>query len=257
VLLLEHARAVLDRLALAEAQVRALAGVHDGRVRVGSFFTALVHLSAEAGALLAERTPGVVVVDDLVDPATALARLARGELDLAVVFDHDFAPAAAPDGITLAPLFDDPVRLLVPAGHPLAATGRPIALAALAGETVLRSHDGEAARLTDHLLSAAGVNPELLAAGHGDEPVETQALVAAGRGVAFTYELTVLVSRHPLAVLPLADPPATRRVFLAHLDGPMPPPVAAVRDALVAAGAARRPATGPAPRRAALQRPLA
>src|SRR4051812_3521608 len=66
-LLVEHADAILGRLALAEAQVADLAGLRRGRLRLGSFFTALVYLSSElAGGvggghppLLARGPPGV------------------------------------------------------------------------------------------------------------------------------------------------------------------------------------------------------
>src|SRR4051795_12554282 len=56
-LLVEHAEAILGRLALAEAQIADLAGLRRGRVRLGSFFTALVYLSSELAALLEERHP--------------------------------------------------------------------------------------------------------------------------------------------------------------------------------------------------------
>src|SRR5919206_181637 len=46
-LLVKHTDAILGRLALAEAQLAELAGLRRGHVRLGSFFTALVYLSAE------------------------------------------------------------------------------------------------------------------------------------------------------------------------------------------------------------------
>src|ERR687896_1499365 len=55
--LVEHAEAILGRLAVAEAQVADLAGLRAGHLRLGSFFTALVYLSAELGALLEARHP--------------------------------------------------------------------------------------------------------------------------------------------------------------------------------------------------------
>src|SRR3712207_6140258 len=82
--LLDHVTAAVDRLTLAEAQVRALVAERTGTVRLGSFFTALVHLSTEVAALVAERHPDLRVTDDLVDRDAAYAKLGRGELDLAV-----------------------------------------------------------------------------------------------------------------------------------------------------------------------------
>src|SRR3954449_5793489 len=56
-LLVEHADAILGRLALAEAQVADLAGLRRGRLRLGSFFTALVYLSSELAVELEARHP--------------------------------------------------------------------------------------------------------------------------------------------------------------------------------------------------------
>src|ERR687885_1036904 len=56
-LLVAHTDAVLDRLKLAEAQLAELAGLRAGHVRLGSFFTALVYLSAEAAVVLEQRHP--------------------------------------------------------------------------------------------------------------------------------------------------------------------------------------------------------
>src|ERR671915_1428484 len=96
--LVDHADAVLGRLALAEAQVADLAGLRSGHVRLGSFFTALVYLSSELAAVLEARHPDLfrsqqyVIEDQLVDRATALRGLAAAELDVAIVFEHAFEP---------------------------------------------------------------------------------------------------------------------------------------------------------------------
>jgi DNA-binding transcriptional LysR family regulator len=238
--LLNHTAVVVDRLALAETQVAAMAGVSSGAVRLGSFFAALVHLSAEVAASLAELHPDLRVADDLVDRDTALAKLGRGALDLAVVFDHDFAPATvAPEPLTVRHLFDDPVRLLLPTTHPLA--DRPLVkLADLAADTWIQAVDGSAADLIDHVLSRHRLDPPRLRAGHGDEPVETQALVAAGRGVTLTHELTVLVGRHDLAVVPIAGETAVRHISVAYAEGPRTTATDTVLDVLLAVGARHR-----------------
>src|SRR3954451_16262945 len=97
-LLVEHAEAVLGRLALAEAEVADVAGLRRGRLRLGSFFTALVFVSSELAALLEERHPELyagqapVVEDALVDRDGAMRGLVAGELDLAIAFEHVFEP---------------------------------------------------------------------------------------------------------------------------------------------------------------------
>src|SRR3954465_6434505 len=94
--LVEHTGAILDRLRLAEAQVAQLAGLRAGHVRLGSFFTALVFLSAELTTVLEARHPALftgedqVIEDVLVDRRAALRALAAGELDVAITFEHAF-----------------------------------------------------------------------------------------------------------------------------------------------------------------------
>jgi DNA-binding transcriptional LysR family regulator len=236
-LLVAHAEAILGRMALAEAQVAELAGLRRGRVRLGSFFTALVYLSAHLAVLLEERHPDLfrggaeVIVDELADRRTALRRLRAGELDAAIVFEHAFEPDPPPDDVELVPLFDDPPRVLLPAGHRLARRDR-VRAADLAGETWIRAHDGSAARLVDHVLREAGIAPALRAAGQGDEPVEAQAFIAAGHGVTVAHELNVLVAGDRVAVVPLAGGTPVRHVQAAVMRDERAPAVRAVVDAL-------------------------
>src|SRR3954454_18889324 len=166
-LLIEHTDAILDRLQLAEAQLAELAGLRAGHVRLGSFITALVVLSAELAGLLELRHPALfsgrrqVIEDVLVDRRTAFRGLAAAELDAAIVFEHAFEPDPAPPGIEVVDLFDDPPRVLVPGGHPLAGAAS-VTVEQLAGDRWIRAHDGSAARLVDHVLARIGAQPELL-----------------------------------------------------------------------------------------------
>jgi DNA-binding transcriptional LysR family regulator len=242
-LLVEHAEAVLARLALAEAQIADLAGLRTGHVRLGSFFTALVYLSAELAALLEARHPDLfsgqsdVIQDELVDRATAFRRLAAAELDVAIVFEHSFEPDPPPDGIELIPLFDDPPCVLVPAAHPLARASS-VTPAELAGETWIRAHRGSAARLLDRVLGDAALRPGILHAGHGDEPVEAQAFVAAGHGVMVAHRLNVLVQPDRIAAVGLEGGPV-RHIQAAIMRGQRAPAARAVIDALLELGKSR------------------
>jgi DNA-binding transcriptional LysR family regulator len=229
-LLVDHATAVLDRLALAEVQVKALTA-HPGAVRLGSFFSALIYLSAEVAALVGEQHPDLVVSDDLVDPTTAYTKLGRGELDLAIVFEHDFSPTVVPDTLTVHRLFDDPVKILLPANHRLAQS-TVIDPADLAGDTWIRAHDGSAADLAEHVLARHRLDPPRLLAGHGDEPVETQALVGAGRGVTLTHDLTVIIDQRNLLSRPLAGERFVRHIAVAHATGPLAAVARTVLDAI-------------------------
>ena len=141
---------------------------------------------------------------ELVDRATALRRIAAGELDAAIVFEYEPQREPPPRGIEVVDLFADPPRVLIPAQHPLGSRDR-LRCADLAAETWLRARDGGAATLLDATLARAGIAPALRIAGRGDEPVEAQVYVAAGAGVMLGHELNVIVNRHGIAMRPLAD----------------------------------------------------
>jgi DNA-binding transcriptional LysR family regulator len=213
-LLVAHAEAVVARLALAEQEIAALAGLRAGRVRIGMFFTAFAVLAPEVAAHAERRHPALEISYELVDRRTAFKRLQAAELDLAVTFEHDFEREPPPPGIELSTLFDDSACVLLPARHRLAAR-ETLTVKQLGKERWIRPREGSAARLLDHTL--AGLTPPLLLAGAGDEPVETQIHVAAGAGVALAHELNVLVNPASIAVRPLAGVPA-RRIQVAIAD---------------------------------------
>jgi DNA-binding transcriptional LysR family regulator len=233
-----HADAILQRIAIAEEEVAALTGLRRGVVRLGSFFNALIYLSAELAALLTERHPGLLIEDHLVDRRAAFRGLAAGELDLAIVFEPAFAPEPAPQGIELTRLFDDPPRVLLPADHRLARRRR-LTVADLAGETWVRAHDGFGAALVDHVLAQAGARPPVVLAGRGDEPVEAQALVAAGKGVTIAHELNVVISDR-VVVRPLVGGAPARHIQAAVMAGGGGPAARAALDALRDVTRARR-----------------
>jgi DNA-binding transcriptional LysR family regulator len=247
-LLVEHADAVLGRLALAEAQLAELAGLRRGHVRLGSFFTALVHLSAELATLLEARHPELfrneqeAIQDELVDRGTAFARLVSGELDVAIVFEHEFEPDPPPADVEVVDLFTDPPRVLLPATHRLAGA-QAVALRDLAEDTWVRAHHGSSARFVDHVLHAADLRPPIMLAGHGDEPVETQAFIAAGRGVTVAHDLNVLIHPHQIVAVAVTDDVPARRIQAAVLRGqqaPLPRTVLAVLEELGARRASTR-----------------
>ena len=243
-LLAEHAEAVLTRLALAEAQLAEIAGLRRGHVRLGSFLTALVHLSAEVATLLEARHPELfehqpaVIRDELVDRATAFARLSAGDMDVAIVFEHDFELSPPPEDIELVDLFTDAARVLLPAGHPLAAAPA-VAVRDLGHDTWVRAHHGSAARLVDHVFRITGISPPVVLAGHGDEPVETQAFIAAGHGVTVAHELNVLIHPRQIAAVPVVDDLPARRIQAAVVRGRRTPLTRAVMEVLAEVGTRR------------------
>ena len=227
--LVRHGRAVTAQLEAAEQALGELSGRRAVRLRFGSFPTALVSFVPEALARLRAQSPDLVltVVDDHMQGL--VPRLEGGELDLAVVYAD---PAGSGTGrLVHAPLFDDPYRVLLPVGHPLARR-RVLTLADLADEVWVGGRPGSAwFRILLHGCRAAGFEPRTLLT--TDDYRAVHAFVAAGLGVGV---VPGLASLHPPAGVEVRDlgPGApVRRVGVARPAGePVPPPVRAMTDVL-------------------------
>jgi DNA-binding transcriptional LysR family regulator len=211
--LLAHAEAVLARLDEAEQELGELAGLRRGRLRLASFPTAIATLVPRAVARFTERHPEVdlTVLDD--HRQGLLPRLARWELDLALIYDHQALPE--PDvELERTHLLDDPFELVVPDGHPLAGRA-PVAIGELAGEAWIGgTPDGAYGRIVLHSCRAAGFEPRV--AFGSDDYHAVQAFVAVGLGIAMLPRLALTLVRPGLRRVPLAAPPV-RQVAAARL----------------------------------------
>lgn len=112
-----------------------------------------------------------------------------------------------------------------------ADTGQPLRLNAAARTP---------ARHIDHLLASHHLPPPLLLAGHGDEPIETQALVAAGRGLTIAYALNVIIDPDQVVARPLSGTRSLRHVQGAYPPGTHSPAITATIDALRQVGQRHR-----------------
>src|SRR3954468_7121392 len=96
-LLVEHADAIFDRLAVAEGQLEAVATLSAGRLRIGAFPTANATLVPLAIKAFSAAHPDVELRLEEAPSHLLLDRLRAGELDLAVVSDHGTAPDESDD----------------------------------------------------------------------------------------------------------------------------------------------------------------
>jgi DNA-binding transcriptional LysR family regulator len=93
-----------------------------------------------------------------------------------------------PDGLEFEPLGRLGLRLLVPAGHPLAKRRAPLRQAQLQGQRfVVYEAGSEGRRYTDAVLAAGGV--EVVTAAEANSAASIRALVHAGVAPAFVPSL--------------------------------------------------------------------
>jgi DNA-binding transcriptional LysR family regulator len=214
-LLVEHAEVILGRLAAAESQLEALAGLGAGRLRLGSFSTANATLTPLAIAAFADAHPGVELRLTEAPSDESLALLAAGELDLALIYDARRVPAA-PEDIELEHLMDDPQFVALARSHPLAQAPQ-VRMRDLADETWI---EGRAPVCAEPLLAAgraAGFEPRI--AFESAQWIGKQGLVAAGVGVTLIPTLALATVRDDIVLRSLGDDAPVRRVFLATHAG--------------------------------------
>lgn len=215
--LVEHTDAVVARLASAEDEIAAIAGMRAGRVRLAAFPSASATLIPIAARALQDKHNGITVSLIETEPPEALALLRSGEVDVAVAFGYPESRLASSGDLEVVPLLDDDLFVVLPQ----ARRARRAKLSDLAGETWIAGCQRCRAHLL-HLAGQAGFDPHIAYA--TDDYVTVQGLVAAGLGVALLPALSLAaVRRDDIAAVPLAKP-ATRQIAAVLPAGPRRPP---------------------------------
>jgi DNA-binding transcriptional LysR family regulator len=220
-LLVGHAERIAAAIARAESELAQLTGEHRSRLRLASFPSGGATLMPVAVARFRRLLPDVSLTLVEGEPGEIVPRLRAGELDMGLLFDFPRAPAVgrpsarprAGAGLRSVTLLEDPLDLVLPAGHRLA--GRPrITLADLSGEPwVQTTAQSPCARHVVASCHTAGFTPAV--AFESDDYDTVQGLVAAGVGVALIPRLA-LDALHPgLVVRALHPHSPVRRVTVA------------------------------------------
>lgn len=245
-LLVERGEAILARLTDVELELRALAGLEGGTLRLASFASAASSIVPLAIARFRERHPAVELAVVMADPADSLPRLRAGQLDLALSHDAQdigaargagadgrsagavlVGPAGAGagvvtvggaggrDGVEFVHLFDDPMYVAMPCGHPLEDAPQ-LGLADFAAEPwmLATSHSCPDSRLFLRACHDAGFEPQI--AFQNDDYPAILGFVAAGVGVAMIPDMVARGVRDDVVVRVL-DPAPPPRPILAVL----------------------------------------
>ena len=208
--LLDHAEAILDRMATARAQVESVASLAGGRLRVGAFPTANATIVPRAIAAFAREHPDVELslVEALSPDAIACVR--AGEVDLAVV---THVPELVGSDLEVVDLVDDELLVALPAAHPLARKPK-LRLRDLQDETWIESMNGARPPALMEAARAQGFEPRVRFG--AEQWLAKQGLVAAGVGVTLIPGLAIATIRDDI-VLRSLGPRAPRRRVVAVL----------------------------------------
>ncbi len=228
-IVLRHALRILASCDDARRELDQLRSGDLAPVRVAAFPTACGHLLPPAAALWRRRHPALPFefIECDADQALELAR--QGKADLALTYDYAAHPIDL-HALSAQPLPDDPLLLVLPAGHPFAAP--PVVdLAALAEEPWISGTSFACAESLRAICGVAGFTP-VVALDSNRYPT-TLAMVAAGHGVALVPLSALAGPPADVVIRPLRPAPPPRRMWTATRGEPSAP-VAHLVDCLVA-----------------------
>jgi DNA-binding transcriptional LysR family regulator len=207
-LLVEHAEVILDRLAMAEHELEALAGLKGGRLRVGAFPSANATLIPLALSAFDGQYPevGLSLVEARSVQCAVLLR--AGELDLAVVSDTE---GELGDDLVLEPLMEDPMYVALARTHPLAHEPG-LTLADLRQDTWI-----EGGGINSNALHAAarraGFEPRI--AFESTSWLGKQGLVAAGIGITLIPTIALDTVHESVVLRALGEDAPFRQISIA------------------------------------------
>ncbi len=186
-----------------------------GPLRLGVIYTIGPYLLPDLVRTAIAKVPQMPLMLQENFTVKLLEMLRAGELDCAILADP-----FVESNLAVAPLYDEPFMVAVPASHPLAARER-ISAEELKRETMLLLGAGHCFR--DHVLEVCpefarfSSDAEGIRKSFEGSSLETiKHMVAAGMGVTVVPGLSVPRDPQPhLRFIPFEDPVPTRRVVLA------------------------------------------
>jgi DNA-binding transcriptional LysR family regulator len=233
-LLSRHAGVLLQAAETARADLAALSGEVRGTVRAGGLQSATRRVLIPAVACALVEHPQVRVEISELELEQALPELRSGRLDVVVSDEYDGHPRPRPAGLRFEVLHEEPLELVLPAAHPEARRGGPVAVAALRNDVWVASATGTGhhALVVGTCRSLGGYEPDLR---HRSNDADVQLeLVRTAGAVALMPALTLPAADPALAVRDVAESVISRRLMTIVRDGPTAPAVstflAAVRD---------------------------
>jgi DNA-binding transcriptional LysR family regulator len=231
--LVVHADAILARLADAEEELHAIAGLRSGRLRLAAFPSACSTLMPLAVARFRERHPGVDLSLAPAEPEDGARLLRTGEADVALSIETTFAKRHEDDldGVTL---LDDPMYIMLARDHPMAARAR-LRLTDLVDEPWMIGTAGTCPDTSIFLRACATAGFEPNIAFNLDDYNAIQGFVAAGMGVSFIPDLALVNVRDDVVIRSFGGgrPPVRRIVALTLADSFRSPAKQAMLDVLL------------------------
>jgi DNA-binding transcriptional LysR family regulator len=214
--LVDHADALLDRAALAEADLAAATGTVAGRRRIAGFQSVMLRIALPAMEALARDVPRLRCELVEAEPEDSLPALALGDVDLALGDEWEHQPRRLPNGVERHELLGDPVYLILPAEHPVALRHPEVVpLAELADEAWASGHVGMGWEQMTHRTcrQLGGFDPDIRH--RANDATVSLGLITRGLAVALLPDLPLPPGRSGIALRRIAEGSVNRAIFAA------------------------------------------
>jgi DNA-binding transcriptional LysR family regulator len=242
--LVDHTEALLERTALAEADLAAAARTVAGRGRIAGFQSVALRLALPAMETLSRDSPRLRCEFVEAEPEQALPALELGDVDLVLGDEWQHQPWRLSTDLERHELLRDPVHLVLPVRHPAARRhGDAVPLAELADAAWATGHTGMGwEELTQRTCGErGGFDPDIRH--RTNDATVSLALVARGLAVTLLPDL-VVPARHPGVTLrPIAGGPVDRAIFAVTRAADAARPSTQALLAAIRAAAAALPVT--------------
>ncbi|MGH3444061.1 MAG: LysR substrate-binding domain-containing protein, partial [Nocardioidaceae bacterium] len=234
-----HAVSVLAAIEAARLDLDPTA-VPVGTVRIAAFASAVRRWLLPVVRLLTDSHPDVHLLIHEHEPAEALGLLAGDDVDLALTYDYNLAPATFDPTLSATPLGESPWALGCPSGTRGARGDAREVFAHFAGrDWIVNSRNTADDEVVRTLAAMAGFRPRI--AHRADSLELVQDMVAAGLGVGLLPASTRTIPG--VSLRPLEDPGVVLRAYAVTRGGRAQwPPLGLVLGLLTPAGPDRRAA---------------
>jgi DNA-binding transcriptional LysR family regulator len=234
-ILVEHAERILVELRSAEASLPGDAAGFTGLLRVGVPFHEGPRIMSRALTEVRRRFAEMEIRLAAVTDEEGADAVSRDQLDMVIVSRYGVAHSRTTPGLREWVLGNDPLRLCVPAEHPL-ATSRSCTMAQLRDESWIVCPHSTLGRLTMSLCITAGFQPKVTAT--VNDIGTAIGLAGVGWGITVAPELTPVGTEAKLVRLPIDGVDTLRHNVVIVRDGEhLSPRIAAVIAAVRAVSA--------------------
>ena len=209
--LVAHADAAICRLDEAERELKAIAGLEGGEVRIASFPSASATLLTLAVSEFTKKHPKVKLNVADAEPESSLPRLRAGELDVAITFDYPTLPEPEERDLEHTLLLTEAMHVALPIDHPLAERSR-VKMTDLSDEDWLSGGcPSSCGLIVSQACRDAGFEPRI--GFESDDYHVLQGFIAAGLGVTLLPDLALPTLRKDIVVRPTDPAAPMRRVY--------------------------------------------